>query len=172
MPSRRSITCGPCTGTTIRPGSSIGSWGAGVPGIGEMLFELGVLHQRAGTVAAVADADDDELDTGLLGLLKVDAGLVFGDVDAEGGVLLDTVGVEVIELVVDGADAGDGVGGVLLIIIGLAVHGPPAGVGGTYKSGSYHTAFIIFSTSFFLDSHITLSSYLSKILLISFRFLF
>ena len=28
MPSRRSITCGPCTGTTIRPGSSIGSWGA------------------------------------------------------------------------------------------------------------------------------------------------
>ena len=40
------------------------------------------------------------------------------------------------------------------------------------QTGSYHTAFIIFSTSFFLDSHITLSSYLSKILLISFRFLF
>lgn len=39
------------------------------------------------------------------------------------------------------------------------------------QTGSYHTAFIIFSTSFFLDSHITLSSYLSKILLISFRFL-
>ena len=102
----------------------------GVPGIGEMLFELGVLHQCAGTVAAVADADNDELDTGLLGLLKVDAGLVFGDVDAKGGVLLDAVGIKVIELVVDGADAGDGVGGVLLIIIGLAVHGPPAGVGG------------------------------------------
>ena len=40
------------------------------------------------------------------------------------------------------------------------------------QTGSYHTDFIIFSTSFFLDSHITLSSYLSKILLISFRFLF
>ena len=35
-----------------------------------------------------------------------------------------------------------------------------------------HTAFIIFSTSFFLDNHITLLSYLSKMLLISFRFLF
>ena len=32
---------------------------------------------------------------------------IFGDVDAEGGVLLDTVGVEVIELVVDGLDARD-----------------------------------------------------------------
>ena len=41
-----------------------------------------------------------------------------------------------------------------------------------HTNWSYHTAFIIFSTSFFLDSHITLSSYLSKILLISFRFLF
>ena len=84
-----------------------------------MLFELGVLHQRAGTVAAVADADDDEFDAGLLGLLKVDAGLVFGDIDAEGGVLLDAIGIKVIELIVDGADAGDGVGGVLLIIIVL-----------------------------------------------------
>ena len=40
------------------------------------------------------------------------------------------------------------------------------------QTGSYHTAFIIFSTSFFPDNHTTLLSYLSKILLISFKFLF
>ena len=36
----------------------------------------------------------------------------------------------------------------------------------------YKSRIIIFSTSFFLDNHITLLSYLSKMLLISFRFLF
>ena len=70
---------------------------ARVPGIGEVLLEHGVQHQCAAAVAAVADADDDELDARRLDLLPVDVRLIFGDVDAEGGVLLDTVGVEVIE---------------------------------------------------------------------------
>ena len=93
-----------------------------------MLLEHGVQHQCAAAVAAVADADDDELDARRLDLLPVDVRLIFGDVDAEGGVLLDTVGVEVIELVVDGLDARDRLVGVLVIIVGLAAHGAPAGI--------------------------------------------
>ena len=101
---------------------------ARVPGVGEVLLEHGVQHQCAAAVAAVADADDNELDARCLDLLPVDVRLIFGDVDAEGGVLLDTVGVEVIELVVDGLDARDRLVGVLVIIVGLAAHGAPAGI--------------------------------------------
>ena len=70
-----------------------------------MLLKHGVQHQCAAAVATVADADDDELDARRLDLLPVDVRLIFGDVDAEGGVLLDTVASKVIELVVDGLDA-------------------------------------------------------------------
>ena len=101
---------------------------ARVPGVGEMLLEHRVQHQCAGAVAAVADADDDELHACLFGLFKINVGLVFGDINAELCALLHTIGIKIIELVVNGLDARDRLVGVLVIIIGLAVHGPPAGV--------------------------------------------
>ena len=101
---------------------------ARIAGVGEVLLEHGVQHQRTAAVAAVADADDDELDARRLYLFPVDAGLIFRDIDAEGGILLHAVGVEVVELVVDGLDALHGLVGVLVIIIGLAAHCAPAGI--------------------------------------------
>ena len=109
---------------------------ARVSGVGEVLLEHGVQHQCAAAVAAVADADDNELDARRLDLLPVDVRLIFGDVDAEGGVLLDTVGVEVIELVVDGLDARDRLVGILVIIVGLAAHGAPAGIDRSRSRGA------------------------------------
>ena len=106
-----------------------------------MLLEHGVQHQCAAAVAAVADADDDELDARRLDLLPVDVRLIFGDVDAEGGVLPDTVGVEVIELVVDGLDARDRLVGVLVIIVGLAAHGAPAGIDRSRSRGAVIVSF-------------------------------
>ena len=99
-----------------------------VAGIGEMLLEFGVLHQRAGAVAAVADADDDELDTGILDRRPVDVGLVFGHVDAKCDLLLDAGSVKVAELIINTLDARDRGMGVGVVIIGLAVVSAPTGI--------------------------------------------
>ena len=99
-----------------------------VPGVGKMLLKQGILHQRAAAIAAVPDADDDKIHARLLDLLPVDLRLIFGHINAEVGRRLHAVGVEVIELVVDGTDAGDRLVGALIVIIGLAAHGTPAGI--------------------------------------------
>ena len=103
---------------------------ARVAGVGEVLFKHGVLHQRAaGTVAAVADADDHKVHARLLHLVPVDVALVLGHVDAEVHILLHhAVGVKVIQLAVHRLDAGDRLMGGGAVVIGLAVLGQPAGV--------------------------------------------
>ena len=97
-----------------------------------MLLKLGVLHQRAGAVAAVADTDDGKLHTCRLHLVPIDAALVLGNIDAESGGLLHAGSIKIIELVVDALDAGDGLMGVLVVVIGLAVFGAPAGILGRF----------------------------------------
>ena len=104
----------------------------GVAGVGEVLLKLGVLHQRAGAVAAVAYADDGKLHTCRFHLVPIDAALVLGNIDAEGGGLLHAGGIKIIELVVDALDAGDGLVSVLVVVIGLAVFGAPAGILGRF----------------------------------------
>ena len=96
-----------------------------------MLLEHGVLDQVSrSAVAPVADADDDEAHPGLFDLVPVQPGLILGHVDAKGHVvLLYAVGIEIIQLAVNGAQAGDFFVGVLRIVVGLAVLGAPAGVG-------------------------------------------
>ncbi len=80
-----------------------------VAGIGEVLFEHGVLDQVSrSAVAPVADADDDEAHAGFFDLVPVQPGLILGHVDAKGHVvLLYAVGVKIIQLAVNGAQTGD-----------------------------------------------------------------
>ena len=96
-----------------------------------MLLEHGVLDQVSrSAVAPVADADDDEAHAGLFDLVPVQPGLILGHVDAKGHVVLfNAVGIEIIQLAVNGAQTGDLFVGVLRIVVGLAVLGAPAGVG-------------------------------------------
>ena len=105
-----------------------------VAGIGEVLFEHGVLDQVSrSAVATVADADDDEAHAGFFDLVPVQPGLILGHVDAKGHVvLLYAVGVKIIQLAVNGAQTGDLFVGVLRVVVGLAVLGAPAGVGGFF----------------------------------------
>ena len=102
-----------------------------VAGVGEVLLEHGVLDQVSrSAVAPVADADDDEAHARLFDLVPVQPGLILGHVDAKGHVVLfNAVGIEIIQLAVNGAQAGDFFVGVLRIVVGLAVLGAPAGVG-------------------------------------------
>ena len=93
-----------------------------------MLLKLWVLHQRAGAIAAVADTDDGKLHTCRFHLVPINAALILGNIDAEGGGLLHAGGIKIIELVVDALDAGDRLVGVLVVVIGLAVLGAPAGI--------------------------------------------
>ena len=97
-----------------------------------MLLKLGVLHQGTGAVAAVADTDDGKLHTCCFHLVPIDAALVLGNIDAESGGLLHAGGIKIIELVVDALDAGDGLVGVLVVVIGLAVFGAPTGILGLF----------------------------------------
>ena len=99
-----------------------------------MLFEHGVLDQVSrSTVATVADADDNEAHAGFFDLVPVQPGLILGHVDAKGHVvLLYAVGVKIIQLAVNGAQTGDLFVGVLRVVVGLAVLGAPAGVGGFF----------------------------------------
>src|SRR5699024_6100662 len=87
-------------------------------GPGQVALEHGIQHQGAGLVAPVTDADDDEGGARLLDLLPIHLLLVAGHVDAEGHVVLpDAVGVEVVDLVVDGLQAGQALmgGGVVVV---------------------------------------------------------
>ena len=95
-----------------------------------MLFEHGVLDQVSrSTVAPVADADDDEAHAGFFDFVPVQPGLILGHVDAKSHIVLfDAVGVEIIQLAVNGAQTGDLFVGVLRVVVGLAVLGAPAGV--------------------------------------------
>ena len=98
-------------------------------GPGQMALEHGIQHQGAGLVAAVADADDDKGRAGLFDLVPVHLLLVAGHVDAEGHVVLaDAVGVKIIDLVVDGLQAGQPLMGRGVVVVGLAALGPPAGI--------------------------------------------
>ena len=99
-------------------------------GPGQVALEHGIQHQGAGLVAPVADADDDEGGARLLDLLPIHLLLVAGHVDAEGHVVLpDAVGVEVVDLVVDGLQAGQALMGGGVVVVGLVPLGPPAGIG-------------------------------------------
>ena len=97
-----------------------------------MLLKFGILHQGTGAVAAVAYADDRKLHTCRFHLVPIDAALILGNIDAESGGLLHAGGIKIIELVVDALDAGDGLVGVLVVIIGLAVFGAPTGILGRF----------------------------------------
>ena len=101
-----------------------------VAGVGKVLLEHGVLDQVSrSAVAPVADADDDEAHPGLFDLVPVQPGLILGHIDAKSHiVLLYAVGIEIIQLAVNGAQAGDFFVGVLRVVVGLAVLGAPAGV--------------------------------------------
>ena len=101
-----------------------------IAGVGEVLFEHGILDQVSrSAVAPVADADDDEAHAGFFDLVPVQPGLILGHVDAKSHiVLLNAVGVEIIQLAVNGAQTGDLFVGVLRVVVGLAVLGAPAGV--------------------------------------------
>ncbi len=67
--------------------------------------------------------------TGLFDLVPVQPDLIPGHVDAKGHVVLfNAVGIEIIQLAVNGAQAGDFFVGVLRVVVGLAVLGAPAGV--------------------------------------------
>ena len=101
-----------------------------IAGVGEVLLEHGILDQISrSAVAPVADADDDEAHAGFFDLVPVQPGLILGHVDAKGHIVLfNAVGIEIIQLAVNGAQTGDLFVGVLRVVVGLAVLGAPAGV--------------------------------------------
>ena len=86
-----------------------------IAGVGKVLLEHGVLDQVSrSAVAPVADADDDEAHAGFFDLVPVQPGLILGHVDAKSYiVLLYAVGIEIIQLAVNGAQTGDLFVGVL-----------------------------------------------------------
>ena len=96
-----------------------------------MLFEHRILDQVSrSAVAPVADTDDDEAHAGFFDLVPVQPGLILGHVDAKGHIVLfNAVGIEIIQLAVNGAQTSDLFVGVLRVVVGLAVLGAPAGVG-------------------------------------------